>query len=64
MGRHWALWTERVRCSQSANPDGARNLPLHPLPGPPACVLSPWEELLPWMVTISEVSWELAPLLT
>lgn len=30
----------------------------------PRVCASPWEELLPWMVMISEVSWELAPLLT
>lgn len=40
------------------------------LPPAPTCpdplphVLSPWEEPLPWMVTMSEVSWEPAPLLT
>ena len=31
-------------------------------PCPRQC--SPWEESLPWMVTMSEVSWEPAPLLT
>lgn len=33
---------------------------LDPLP----CALSPWEEPLPSMVTMSEVSWEPPPLLT
>ena len=64
MGRHWALGTERVRCNQSQ--------PTVIMPGTcpythfldPRVCASPWEELLPWMVMISEVSWELAPLLT
>lgn len=56
--REGPMWPE------SASSDYARDLPPRPPPGPPVWALSPWEELLPWMVTISEVSWELAPLLT